>query len=167
MNEIKIGTILRPHGMKGELIVRFDRENPEKVLDLPFILIEKEMDVFEIAVMRAQKKQYILKLKGIDHISQAESLRGRSIYVDSWQEDELQEDEYFVEELIGIKVLDESERLIGHLHSIIESPANEIYVVEGPYGQVLIPAVSAFILSVSIPDRQMHVRLLEGMINED
>lgn len=167
MNEIKIGTILRPHGMKGELIVRFDRENPEKVLDLPFILIEKEMDVFEIAVMRAQKKQYILKLKGIDHISQAESLRGRSIYVDSWQEDELQEDEYFVEELIGIKVLDESEHLIGHLHSIIESPANEIYVVEGSYGQVLIPAVSAFILSVSIPDRQMHVRLLEGMINED
>lgn len=167
MNEIKIGTILRPHGIKGELIIRFDRENPEKVLDLPFILIEEEVDIFEIAEMRAHKKQFIVKLKGIDHIRQAELLRGRSILVDSWPEDELQEDEYFVEDLIGIEVIDELDRLIGHLHSIIESPANEIYVVEGPYGQVLIPAVSAFILSVSIAEQQMRVRLLEGMLNED
>lgn len=167
MNEIKIGTIQRPHGIKGELIIRFDRENPEKVLDLPFILIEDEMDIFEIAEMRAHKKQFIVKLKGIDHIRQAEPLRGRSILVDSWPENELQEDEYFVEDLIGIEVIEESGRSIGHLHSIIESPANEIYVVEGPYGQVLIPAVSAFILSVSIDEQQIRVRLLEGMINED
>jgi 16S rRNA processing protein RimM len=167
MNEIKIGTILRPHGIKGEVVIRFDRENPEKVLELPFILIEKEMDIFEIDGLRAHKKQFILKLRGIDHISQAESLRGRSILVDSWPAEVLEEDEYFVEDLMGIEFIDESDRSIGHLKEIIESPANEIYVVEGPFGQVLIPAVSAFILDISIPKRQIRVRILEGMINED
>ena len=167
MNEIKIGTILRPHGIKGEVVIRFDRENPEKVMDLPFILIEKEIDVFEIDGFRAHKKQFILKLRGIDHISQAESLRGRVVSVDSWPEEELKEDEYFVEDLMGIEVIDESDRSIGHLKEIISSPANEIYIIEGPFGQVLIPAVSAFILDVSITKRQMRVRILEGMVNED
>lgn len=167
MKEIKIGTILRPHGIKGEILIQFNRENAEGILQVPYIIIENELDVFDIEVLRSHKKNYIMKLVGINHIDQVESWRGRSLFVDEWPEEILDEGEYYVEDLIGMDVIDESGRLIGRLTSVMDTPANEIYLIEGPFGQVMIPAVAEFILEISLKDKKILVHLLEGMIHED
>lgn len=167
MKEIKVGTILRPHGIKGEILIQMNRENPEGILEVPYIIIEDETDVYEIESIRAHKKNYILRLAGVTHINQVDGWRKREIYVDEWPEEVLEEDEYYVDDLIGMEVIDEEGRIIGNLVSIMETPANEIYLVEGSFGQVMIPAVSEFILEVSLESGQIHVHLMEGMIDED
>lgn len=167
MKEIKVGKILRPHGIKGEILIQINRENPEGFLGLPYIIIEDETDVFEIESFRSHKKNYIMKLVGITHINQVENWRGRAVYADEWPEEALAEDEYYVEDLIGMKVIDERGRAIGRLVSVMETPANEIYLVDGPFGQVMIPAVGEFILDVSISSGEIHVHLVEGMIDEN
>jgi 16S rRNA processing protein RimM len=167
MKEICIGTILRPHGIKGEIVIRFNREDPERLLDVPYLMIEGETDVFDIESLRSHKKNHILKLAGINHISQVEGWRGMEVLVDHWPEDLLDEDEYYVEDLIGMNVVDDRGREIGRIASVLETAANEIYVIQGPYGEVMIPAVGEFILEISLESRRVLVHLLEGMIHED
>lgn len=167
MKEIKVGTILRPHGIKGEILIQFNRENPERILEVPYVVVENEVDVYEIESFRAHKKNYIMKLSGIDHINQVERWHGRQLFVDEWPEEALAEDEYYVEDLVGMEVIDETGRRIGQLVSVMETPANEIYLVDGPFGEVMIPAVGEFILEISLSSRQIQVHLVEGMIHED
>ena len=77
----------------------------------------------------------------------------------------LEDDSYYVKDMIGIKVYDESEGYIGRIKSIFFTPANDVYEIEQEDGKtVLIPAVKEFIENIDMANKKMNVNLIEGMI---
>ncbi|MBQ2846383.1 MAG: 16S rRNA processing protein RimM, partial [Firmicutes bacterium] len=96
----------------------------------------------------------------------AEALKGKYLYIDRENARELGEDEYFVPDLIGLQVKDEAGENIGELCDVIQNSAQDVYEIKMPDGKTfMIPAVGEFILKVDMDNREMVVRLIEGMID--
>ena len=119
----------------------------------------------EIQGVKFFKQFVIVKFKGIDNINDVEKYKGKRLLVDREDAVSLEEDEYYIADLIGMKVYTE-EGEFGMLKDVIETGANEVYVVESPdHGEVLIPAIHDCILDVNVEEQTMKVHLLEGLIS--
>lgn len=115
------------------------------------------------------KQFVIVKFKGIDNINDIEQYKGCSLFVSREDAVALEEDEYFIADLIGMEVYtDENpEELFGTLKDVIETGANEVYLVESKtHGEVLIPAIRQCILSVDVKAQKMQVHLLNGLLDQ-
>ena len=100
----------------------------------------------------------LLKLSGVDTMEQAQALRGKTVEI--YRED-VDDDVVFAAELVGMDVFSRG-NAIGKITDVLDYPGNQVYVVKGDR-EYMIPAVSAFILSVEMEENRMEVRLLEGM----
>ena len=162
---LKVGVITTTHGVRGEVKV-FPTTDPERFLDLEYVILDagREMKKLEIRNVKFFKNLVILKFNGIDNINDIERYKRRSLFVTREDAVELEEDEYYIADLIGMDVItDEGEE--GKLVDVIETGANEVYVVEfDKYGEVLIPAIHDCILDVDIEAMSMKVHLLEGLV---
>ena len=162
---LKVGVITTTHGVRGEVKV-FPTTDPERFLDLEYVILDagREMKKLEIRNVKFFKNLVILKFDGIDNINDIERYKRRSLFVTREDAVELEEDEYYIADLIGMDVItDEGEE--GKLVDVIETGANEVYVVEfDKYGEVLIPAIHDCILDVDIEAMSMKVHLLEGLV---
>ena len=114
--------------------------------------------------MKFFKKFVIVKFKGIDHINAIEKYKGAKLFVSREDAVDLEKDEYYIADLLGMEVLtDDGE--CGTLKDVIETGANEVYVVEfETLGEVLIPAIHDCILDVDVQAGSMKVHLLEGLV---
>ena len=115
---------------------------------------------------KAFKQFVIVKFKGIDDINDIEKYKGKSLFVARENAVELEEDEYYIGDLIGMDVYtDESEERFGVLKDVMETGANEVYIVQSErYGEVLLPAIHECILEVDPEEKKMTVHLMEGLI---
>lgn len=168
MDKIRIGEIVNVHGIKGGLKVRHLTDDLERFYDLDHLYIEepetKEMQAFDIDRVRIHKGFIILYLKGYDNINEVEHLKNRSLYIDKSQRKTLETDTYFIQDLIGLEVKSEKEGPLGVLEDVIQAGSNEVYVIRGPRGEVMIPAAKEFIKEVDIERGTMTVVLIEGML---
>ena len=160
------GVITSTHGVRGEVKVFPTTDDPERFKTLKHVLLDtgREKKPLEIQGVKFFKQFVILKFKGIDNINDIERYKGRPLLVSREDAVELHEDEYYIADLIGMKVkTDDGEN--GTLKDVIETGANEVYVVEfEKYGEVLIPAIHECILDVDVENMQMEVHLLEGLV---
>ena len=79
---------------------------------------------------------------------------------------ELEEDEYFIADMIGMNVLTEDGEILGTLKDVIETGANDVYIVNSKeHGEVLIPAIKECILDVNVKEGRMLVHLMDGLID--
>lgn len=106
-----------------------------------------------------------LKFKGVDTVEQAQALRNYLVAVPEDELVDLDEGEFYHFELEGLDVVDEEGRPLGVLEEVLATPAHEIYVVKGPRGELLIPAVEAYVLAVDLEGNTMRVRVPE--VDED
>ena len=108
----------------------------------------------------------ILKFKGIDNINDIEMYKQRELWIPREEGQDLEEDEYYIGDLIGMDVYtDESEERFGVLKDVMETGANEVYIVQSErYGEVLLPAIHECILEVDPEEKKMTVHLMEGLI---
>lgn len=162
----QVGVISSTHGIRGEVKVFPTTDDAGRFQDLKRVILDagKEQIPLEIQNVKFFKQFVILKFKGIDNINDIERYKGRPLLVSREDAVELEEDEYYIADLIGMEVrTDEGE--VGTLKDVIETGANEVYVVEfETYGEVLIPAIHECILNVDIENMQMEVHLLEGLV---
>lgn len=162
----QVGVISSTHGIRGEVKVFPTTDDAGRFQDLKRVILDagKEQIPLEIQNVKFFKQFVILKFKGIDNINDIERYKGRPLLVSREDAVELEEDEYYIADLIGMEVrTDEGE--VGTLKDVIETGANEVYVVEfETYGEVLIPAIHECILNVDIENMQMVVHLLEGLV---
>ena len=162
---LKIGIISSTHGLKGEVKVYPTTSDIGRFKDMADVIVDtgKEHLTLEIQQVKFFKKMVILKFKGIDHINDVEKYKGKDLLVTRENAVKLEEDEYFIADLIGVKVLSDDGKT-GILVDVIETGANDVYAVDfEEMGQVLIPAIKECILKVDIEGRQMEVHLLEGL----
>ena len=163
---LQVGVISSTHGVRGEVKVFPTKDDPQRFKSLKNVILDKgkEQIPLEIQGVKFFKQFVILKFKGIDNINDIERYKRRSLFVTREDAVELEEDEYYIADLIGMDVItDEGEE--GKLVDVIETGANEVYVVEfDKYGEVLIPAIHDCILDVDIEAMSMKVHLLEGLV---
>ena len=163
---LQVGVISSTHGVRGEVKVFPTTDDPQRFKSLKNVILDtgKEQIPLEIQGVKFFKQFVILKFKGIDNINDIERYKRRSLFVTREDAVELEEDEYYIADLIGMDVItDEGEE--GKLVDVIETGANEVYVVEfDKYGKVLIPAIHDCILDVDIETMSMKVHLLEGLV---
>jgi 16S rRNA processing protein RimM len=162
----KIGIIASTHGLKGEVKVYPTTSDIRRYDDLVDVIIDigDEHLLLEIQQVKYFKKMVILKFKGIDHINDVEKYKGKDLLVPRENAVKLEEDEYFIADLLGMKIVSDDGR-VGTLIDVIESSANDVYVVKfDEIGEVLIPAIKDCILNVDIKGRVMNVHLIDGLV---
>ena len=120
----------------------------------------------EIESVKYFKQFVILKFKGLDDIEQVEKYRKASLYVTRDNAVRLKKDEFFIADLIDMKVVNEDGSPLGTLRDVITTGANDVYeVVLDEGGTVLIPAIKECILDVDVENAVMRVHLLEGLLD--
>jgi len=166
---LAVGRILRPHGIRGELRVGILTNYPERLGQYAYFYLASP-DLPEIArrypveKLRRHKKVLLLKLGGCDDRNAAEELRGQLVQIPIEAAVPLEEGEYYYFQLIGVRVEAESGESLGQVVDVLETGANDVYVVRGPQGEVLLPAVKEVVLKLDLEAKQMVVNLLPGML---
>lgn len=164
MELIRIGKIVNTQGLNGELRIYPDTDYVERFEELEYLYVEGEDEPFYLTKVRYKKNLAIVKFDGLDHINDVEKYKNRIVYTEKLSYDELEEERYYVEDLIGLKVVDREKGEIGELIDVLQNPAHDLYVVKVVDKEVLIPAVEEFIESVDLEEGIMHVTLIEGLI---
>lgn len=164
---LKVGVITTTHGVRGEVKVYPTTDEPERFLDLEYVLLDtgKELRRLDIKNVRFFKNLVILKFDGIDNINDIEKYKGRDLWIPREEAQELDEDEYYIADLLGMKVLLEDGSEFGILKNVMETGANDVYIVDSvEHGEVLLPAIKECILDADIETNTMTVHLMKGLL---
>lgn len=164
---LEIGQIVNTFGIKGQVKVVPFTDDITQFDTLKQIYIEKRknLELFEIEKSNYHKNMIILKLKGIDTLEQAESLRNCYIKINRKDARKLPEGTYFIVDLIGLDVYTDEEKLLGTLEDIYNAGSSDIYVVRTSEGkQILLPAIKDVIKKVDIENKKVIVHIIEGLI---
>ena len=167
-DRLQVGVITSTHGVRGEVKVFPTTDDPNRFKRLKEVILDtgKEEMVLEIEGVKFFKQFVILKFKGFDNINDIEKYRQKSLYVTRKNAVRLKRDEYFIADLMGLKVLDEQETQIGVLKDVMETGANDVYIIEMMDGkELLLPAIKQCILNVDIENGFMQVHILEGVLD--
>jgi len=177
---VGIGLVTAPHGVHGEVRVRVDTDFPERFEEaktLTLLLASEPGDraprtaseraalqsrAFDVEGIRSHKRMLLLKLKGVDDRDAAEKLRNAEIVIRPDQVKPLPEGSWYIFDLEGLEVFDEEGRRLGVLDEVLQSAANDVYVVKGER-EILIPAIKDVIREVDVAGGRMTVKLLEGL----
>ena len=164
---LQVGVITQTHGVRGEVKVFPTTDDVNRFKKLKQVILDtgKETMPLEIQSVKFFKQFVILKFKGIDNINDIEKYKRCSLYVTREHAVPLEEDEYFIADMIGMEVCTEDGNIFGTLKDVIETGANDVYVIESAeHGEVLVPAIKECIRSVDIEKGQMMIHLMDGLI---
>ncbi len=164
-----VGKILKPHGIKGSVKAEVITSFPEHFLELKTVFIEQEnqKQAYSIEEARLSDRFVFIKFSEINSVEQAETLRNKYIFITADQLTPLQEDEYYIHDLIGLTVVDEEGRMLGQISDVWSYLANDVYVLQTPdKKEKLIPAIKSVVKAVNLKERTMTVHVLEGMLDE-
>ena len=164
---LQIGVITQTHGVRGEVKVFPTTDDPARYKKLKKVILDtgKEQLPLEIQGGKLFKQFVILKFKGIDNRNDIEKYRRCPLLVEREDAVPLEEDEYFIADMIGMEVVTEDGQIFGTLKDVIETGANDVYVIDSAaHGEVLIPAIKECILSVDVKEQRMMVHLLAGLV---
>ena len=167
-DQLQVGIIASTNGVRGEVKVYPTTDDPRRFRRLKEVVLDtgKEKMNLEIEGVKFFKQFAILKFKGLDNINDIEKYRQKSLYVTRKNAVRLQRDEYFIADLIGLKVQDEDGKELGTVKDVIETGANDVYEVEMADGKsLLLPAIKQCILNVDVENGTMRVHVLEGLLD--
>ena len=165
---LQVGVITQTHGVHGEVKVFPTTDDPERFLNLKYVFLDTGREKMKLTIQSVKffKQFVILKFKGINSINDIEKYKRCPLLVDRENAVELEEDEYFIADMIGMNVLTEDGEILGTLKDVIETGANDVYIVNSKeHGEVLIPAIKECILDVNVKEGRMLVHLMDGLID--
>jgi 16S rRNA processing protein RimM len=169
---LSIGEVVRPHGVRGELRVRILTEYPERLhLHTHFYLADPDFTekVYRYAVerIRLRRDVLLLKLEGCNSRTAAEALRGMLVQIPLEDAVPLEEGEYYLFQLLGVDVETEQGEWLGRVVEVLETGANDVYVVRGPRGEVLVPAISEVVRALDLVAKRMVIHLMPGLLGDE
>ncbi len=167
-NRFQVGVITSTHGVRGEVKVFPTTDDVKRFKRLKEVILDtgKEDMVLEIEGVKFFKQFVILKFKDFDNINDVERYRQKSLYVTRENAVRLRRDEYFIADLIGLDVEDEDGKEIGVLKDVMETGANDVYVINMTDGrELLLPAIKECVLNVDIENGKMQIHILDGLLD--
>lgn len=158
---LEAGQIVNTHGIRGEVKIVPWCDSPEFLCGFGTLYIDETP--VKVRAARPHKGSVLASLEGVDTVEEAMLLKGKTVHIDR-REAVLPEGRHFLADLIGLRVEDaDSGAELGTLTEVLTPPAHQVYVVKGPQGEHLIPAVEEFIVETNVDGGYMRVRLIEGM----
>ncbi|MCI6714998.1 MAG: ribosome maturation factor RimM [Lachnospiraceae bacterium] len=168
LQELQVGVITQTHGIRGEVKVfpTTDDVNRFKKLKEVMLDTEKERLTMEIESVKFFKQYVILKFRGYDSINDIEKYKRAKLLVTRDKAVKLKKDEYFIADLIGLKVVTGDGESFGTLKDVLATGANDVYVVERPdTSEVLLPAIKECILNVDMEQGCISVHIMDGLLD--
>lgn len=164
----QIGVITSPHGIRGEVKVFPTTDDPNRFKRLKKVLLDtgKERLPLEVEGVKFFKQFVILKFLGIDNINEVEQYRQKSLLVPRKDAVRLGRDEYFIADLMGLRIQNEDGTPIGTLREVLETGANDVYIIDLDDGrELLLPAIRQCVLEVDVEAGFMRVHILKGLLD--
>ncbi|MFA5516381.1 MAG: ribosome maturation factor RimM [Desulfuromonadales bacterium] len=164
-----LGVVAGTHGLRGDLKVRSLSGDFESLLDAEEVFLRRgdEVGCYKAVKVSPHKGNLLLRLAGLDDINAVLPLVGSEVLMRYGDLGPLAEDEFYWSELKGMQVVDQARGELGILEDLFTTAAHDVYVVRGRFGEVLIPAVDEFIVSVDRGHNHLRVDLPEGLISEN
>ena len=160
---VTIGQVLVPWGNKGKLKVKVVTDFPERFTPSAEVYINRQSTTIESSEWH--RGNLIVKLGSVDNIEAAQRLRGQPIEIPQSQLLPLPEGHYYHFQLIGLEVLTIQGDRLGNITEIITAQSNDVYIVRGDSGEILIPAIEDVIKSIDLDKGQMVIEPIEGLLN--
>lgn len=167
VSELQVGVITQTHGIRGEVKVFPTTDDANRFRKLKEVILETEKDRLTLTVegVKFFKQYVILKFKEYDSINDMEKYKGARLLVPREKAVKLQKDEYFVADLIGLQVVTEDGEPFGRLKNVLETGANDVYVVETAEGkEVLLPAIKECVLQIDMDKGVITVHIMDGLL---
>lgn len=156
--------MLRPHGVRGGLVVQAYAETIRSLEPDTAVLLGEARSPYRIASIRPHRGAYLVYLHGCSDRDTAESMRGAELQLRLQDVGPLPEHVYYHWQILGLQVVTEDGRQLGEVSEILETGANDVYVVTSPQGkELLLPALRTVVLQVDEPAGRLLVRLPPGL----
>jgi len=162
---IKIGEVVNVVGLRGELKIYPYSENKERFETLKTVYFDKAEVTIE--QVRYKDNLVILKIQGVDDRTGAEACRGKEVFMNDEDLEELPEGTYYVKDILGFLVEDVARGVIGTLKDVRDNGAQDLFIIEkNNGGELLVPAVEQFFTGVDLDRKVVLVDLIEGMYED-
>ena len=163
---LAVGRVIKPHGVHGEVRVEPMTARPERFGWLKDIYLgERAPRRVGVVSVRYHQGLVLLKLDGYTTRTEAEALRNELLQVPEEEAIPLEEGEYFLHQLLGLEVVTEDERSLGRLTEVLETGANNVFVIDGPDGQRLVPDIPDVVLAVDVDAGRIVIRPMPGLFD--
>ena len=162
---LRVGVITSTHVVRGEVKVFPTTDDAKRFKTLKKVILDgREPLELSIEQVKFFKNMVILKFKGYDNINDVEMFRKKSLYVTRENAVKLKKNEYFIADLIGLKMISDEGEDLGELTDVLQTGANDVYVIskEGA-DDILLPAIKDCVKQVDIGGGTMQVHLLDGL----
>lgn len=169
-DRFQVGVLTSPHGVRGEIKVYPTTDDPRRFKRLKEVILDtgKESRILEVEGVKFSKQMVIMKFKGFDTPEDIAKYRQCSIYVTRENAVRLGRDEYFIADLMGLKVHNEDDEEIGILREVLETGANDVYIIDLHDGrELLLPAIKDCVLDVDVEGGQIKIHILDGLLDEE
>jgi 16S rRNA processing protein RimM len=164
---VMVGVVRRTRGVHGELVVEPQTDLPDRFSQLEKVYLVSGGEARPVTirgVRRPREGEVWITLAEVTVREEAQKLNGATLEIDLADRPSLPEGTYYLDELEGLEVVDLEGRLIGRLARVVPRGGQDIYVVEGAAGEVLIPAVPQIVKSVDLENKRMVVDPPPGLI---
>lgn len=158
-----IGRIVRPHGIKGQVLVALQTDDVQRFSRLERVFLGDTALPVGVQAVRPHKGGVILTLYGITTRNQAEGLRGQWVKIPTSEAITLDEDEFFVYQIVGLTAVTPAGTVIGQVEDVLFTGANDVYVVRTPQGELLLPAIADVVHRVDLAAGQIVVTVPPGL----
>lgn len=160
----QVGAITSTHGVRGEVKVFPTTDDAKRYSKLKEVYLEDKL--VHIEGVKYFKNLVIVKFKEYNSLNEVESIKGKNLYVTRENAVKLKKDEYFVADLIGLRVIDEEKNIGGELVDVMSTGANDVYIISlDDKRELLLPAIKECILNVDIEEGVIKVNILEGLLD--
>jgi 16S rRNA processing protein RimM len=166
-----VGKIVNTHGIRGEVRVISRTDFPEeryKVGNSLLLFMPGSKDPVELVIKshRTHKNFNLLTFEGYDNVNQVEAMKGGILKVPESQRGELEEGEFYFQDIIGCTMVTSEGEEIGKVVEILTPGANDVWVVKGSKGkEVLIPYIEDIVKKVDIEEKMIVIEPMEGLLS--
>lgn len=168
IQELQVGVIIQTHGIKGEVKVFPTTDDAARFKKLKEVILDTGKDRLnmEIQSVKFFKQYVIIKFQGYDSINDIEKYKNGKLLVTREKAVKLTKDEYFIADLIGLKVVTEEGEDFGILKDVLTTGANDVYIITRPdQSEVLLPAIKECIRNIDMEQGSMTVHIMDGLLD--
>lgn len=164
-----VGLITSAHGLRGDVKIELHTDFPERFAPDTVLYLDVALTEMTLEAARPHQGGMLLKFAGVDDRTEAETLRGQWLFIPEEAAQTLEEDTYFVHDIVGLTVETAEGRVLGKVSDVLFTGANEVYIVQSqddPPREILLPAIADVIQRVDLAAGRMIVTPLPGLLDE-
>ncbi len=165
---LRVGTYVNTHGVRGEIKVYPHTDDVERFSDLSHLYMKTKEGLMKLDIKNARyfKNLAILKFKDIDNINDIEKYKGSDLFITRDQAVPLEDDEYFICDIIGADVITDEGEKLGVVKEVLQTGANDVYIVKAEGRKdILIPVIPPCVLDIDTDNKLVKVHVLDGLLD--